>query len=225
MARPLFQQAKHAWWIRMPDHRRERGRRNRLALLEAALELFASAGFETTTVEQIADRARVAPRTFFHHFPSKEDVLFDGYAERLDEVSRRFRSSGSVRSLWEAMFDVAAAVAESIVVDPYRYLERARLYDEAPVLRARMLLINEEWIDNMTSEIARHLGLEQFTDPRPRLAATLLNGANRVAIEVWSASGGRADLSKLMAESLALLRPTIDRIERSAAVSGGRRAS
>jgi AcrR family transcriptional regulator len=206
------------------DQRRVRGERNRIALLDAALELFRTTGYEATTVEQIAARAGVAPRTFFHHFPSKEDVLFDGYAERLQEVELRFRASSRTGSLWSAMSEVASAVARSILEEPRRYLERARLYEEVPALRARMLRINEEWIDGMATEVARRLGTDPRTDVRPRLAATLVNGANRAAIEVWVGSGGRTDLLRVMTESLALLRPTITRIERSATPMRGARA-
>ena len=207
------------------DQRRERGERNRRALVDAALELFASNGFDATTVEQIAALAGVAPRTFFHHFPSKEDVLFDGYAERLQEVTLRFRASSHTGSLWSAMSEVATAVGRAIIEEPRRYLERARLYEEAPALRARMLRINEEWIDGMASEVARRLGIDPEKDVRPRLAATLVNGANRAAIEIWVASNGQVDLLRVMTESLALLRPTITRIERSAVPTRGARAS
>jgi AcrR family transcriptional regulator len=206
------------------DRRRERGRRNRTALRDAALHLFATTGFEATTVEQIAAHAGVAPRTFFHHFPSKEDVLFDGYAERLDEVTRRFRAGSARGSLWTGLTDVAAAVARSINDEPERFLERARLYDALPTLRARMLRINEEWIDEMTTEVARRLGTDPRRDAGARLAATLVNGANRVAIEVWVASGGHANLATLVADNMELLRPTITRIERNASATRNDRA-
>lgn len=43
-----------------------------LEIHEAALELFESQGIRETTVQQIADRARVSPRTFFRYFTTKE---------------------------------------------------------------------------------------------------------------------------------------------------------
>lgn len=41
-----------------------------------ALELFAKAGFEATSVEQIAAAAGISRSTFFRQFRSKDDVLF-----------------------------------------------------------------------------------------------------------------------------------------------------
>lgn len=44
-------------------------------LVEAALRLFATQGYEATTVAQITREAGVAKGTFFNYFSTKEDVL------------------------------------------------------------------------------------------------------------------------------------------------------
>jgi AcrR family transcriptional regulator len=196
--------------------------RNRQALIHAAIELFTTHGYEAITVEQISGAAGVAPRTFFHHFAAKDDILFDGYAERLHEATRRFRASRS-NSLWEALAEASAAVAEAIADQPEIFVVRARMYHGVPALRATMLRINEDWIDQLTAEVARWLNSDVDTDLRPRLAATLINAANRAAIDVWVAGGGTGDLSALMAESVELVRPSIAAIERSAPPGGGQR--
>jgi AcrR family transcriptional regulator len=54
---------------RWPEDSRDR-------LVAAAVSLFADHGFVATTVDQIAERAGVTPRTFFRHFRDKEEVLF-----------------------------------------------------------------------------------------------------------------------------------------------------
>ena len=41
----------------------------------AALQLFRENGYANVTIEQIAARARIAPRTFFNHFTSKEECV------------------------------------------------------------------------------------------------------------------------------------------------------
>jgi AcrR family transcriptional regulator len=47
-------------------------------LKRAAFELFASRGYQETTVEAIAERAGVSRRTFHRWFPDKREVLFAG---------------------------------------------------------------------------------------------------------------------------------------------------
>lgn len=206
------------------DQRRARGVRNREALVRAAIELFSAHGYESVTVEQISAVAGVAPRTFFHHFAAKEDILFDGYAERLEEATRRFRTAASQSaSLWDALADASSAVAQAIAGSPEIFLARAQMYHRMPALRATMLRINEDWIDQLTAEVARWLDTDSVADLRPRLAATLINSANRAAIDVWVAGGGQADLRRLIAESVGLLRPSVAAIEQAAPGAGGQR--
>ncbi len=204
------------------DQRRARGLRNRQALIHSAIELFTTQGYDATTIEQISAAGGVAPRTFFHHFATKDDILFDGYAERLEEATRRFRASRS-DSLWGALAETSSAVAEAIADQPEIFVVRARMYHSVPALRATMLRINEDWIDQLTAEVARWLDTDMGTDLRPRLTATLINGANRAAIDVWVAGGGQGDLSELMAESVELVRPSVVAIERTAATGGSER--
>ena len=202
------------------DQRRARGQRNREALISAAIELFTANGYDQTTIEQISAVAGVAPRTFFHHFATKDDILFHGYAERLAEATRRFRASQSA-SLWGALAEASEAVALAISEQPEIFLVRAEMYHQLPSLRATMLRINEDWIDQMTAEVARWLDTDAHLDVRPRLAATVINGANRAAIDIWVSGGGTGDLVATMAEAVRLMRPSITRIER--AVKQGRR--
>ena len=61
------------------------GQEARRRLEVAALELYREHGFDRTTTAQIAKRAGVTERTFFHHFPDKREVLFGGQ-ERLRDL-------------------------------------------------------------------------------------------------------------------------------------------
>lgn len=52
-----------------------RKQQSRDRILEAAFELFRAQGIERTTIEDICERADVATRTFFNHFPKRDDMV------------------------------------------------------------------------------------------------------------------------------------------------------
>jgi AcrR family transcriptional regulator len=54
------------------------------AILKAARKLFGEAGFQATTMDDIASAARVAKGAVYHHFKTKEDV----FEAVFEEVSR-----------------------------------------------------------------------------------------------------------------------------------------
>ncbi len=60
--------------------------------MRAAIALFTEQGYEQTTVAQIAAAADVSTRTFFDHFPTKEDVLFMHATERTELVKHMIES-------------------------------------------------------------------------------------------------------------------------------------
>lgn len=51
-----------------------RRRRNREALLAAAIDLFQERGIRDTKLEDICERADVSPRTFFNHFETRDHL-------------------------------------------------------------------------------------------------------------------------------------------------------
>jgi AcrR family transcriptional regulator len=55
------------------------GEATRQRLLRAALELYTSVGFRSTTTPMIAERAGVAEGTIYRHFGSKEELLNEAY--------------------------------------------------------------------------------------------------------------------------------------------------
>ena len=68
-ARPkALDQARRRRVVKAPDERRRE-------ILEAATELFGKAGFDSTSVQAIADKAGMAAGTVYLYFPSKESVM------------------------------------------------------------------------------------------------------------------------------------------------------
>ena len=65
----------------------------RARLIESAFALFEERGYESTTVDQIADRAGVGRTTFFRTFRSKEDVIFPDHEAVLNSIAARLANS------------------------------------------------------------------------------------------------------------------------------------
>ncbi|WP_018500251.1 TetR/AcrR family transcriptional regulator [Parafrankia discariae] len=63
----------------------------RVRIADEALRLFQAQGYTETTIDQIASAARVGRRTVFHHFPTKEAVLFDHLVVRRETATQRLR--------------------------------------------------------------------------------------------------------------------------------------
>lgn len=68
---------------REPEERRAE---RRARLLSAALELIGTAGFPAATIRALCERAGVAPRSFYEHFASREELLQIVYDDVIAEV-------------------------------------------------------------------------------------------------------------------------------------------
>jgi AcrR family transcriptional regulator len=53
-----------------------------------ALELFTSAGFDKTTMNDVAEAAGVSRRTAFRYFASKNDLVWGGFEEALERLHK-----------------------------------------------------------------------------------------------------------------------------------------
>lgn len=83
-----------------------RRRRTHQALRDSASRLFEIHGYEATTVAAIARHAQVSERTFYVHFPSKEDLLFahvDDFAALAWRVAHETESPHAVDRVHAAM--------------------------------------------------------------------------------------------------------------------------
>jgi AcrR family transcriptional regulator len=84
-----------------PQPLQKRSTEKRAQLEAAGLALFGEKGFEATSVDEIAWRARLAVGTFYQHYHSKRQLLralMDQLLERLSQLDFRPQGSGDLRS-------------------------------------------------------------------------------------------------------------------------------
>jgi AcrR family transcriptional regulator len=165
-----------------PDRRARNRDRTRQALAEAAMELFATQGYGTTTVEQIANLAAVSPRTFFRHFGSKEDVLLP-----LDEP---MTAAPAIRSQPPSLKDMEALRAALVATAPTNEpaVARIRMLREAlsssAALRGRDFDQRNLGEQAMARALADRRGLDE-PDAEARLSAVIGFAILRTAMDRW----------------------------------------
>lgn len=110
--------------------------------MNAAVRLFAERGYDQTGVADIAEAADVSKRTFFLHFPTKEDVLLADGGTRIDLAVRAIeerRPGAPMREvLAEATKSMIANTAAGDLPNGLAAL-RARLVVTTPAVQARVL--------------------------------------------------------------------------------------
>jgi AcrR family transcriptional regulator len=74
------------------DRRARKKARTREVVRTVAHGLFAEHGFEAVTIAEIARAADVAVQTVFNHFPTKEELFFDGRTSWLEGPAESVRS-------------------------------------------------------------------------------------------------------------------------------------
>src|ERR1700757_2604883 len=99
------------------DRRERKKQRTRLAIQDAAFELFAERGYRETTINAIADRADVAPRTVTVHFPTKEALLFDAEPFPLESLIAALVAREPHKSALDALRDWMASTMTALDSD------------------------------------------------------------------------------------------------------------
>jgi len=166
-------------------------------LISIGMDLFASNGYDETTVEQIATTAGMSKRSFFRYFASKEDLVLGN----LEAVGRRLARALAARPddepPWLAMrraFDLLVSLNDA---DPKRTLVLLRMLRDTPSLKARHLEKQLRWQELLTPHLPRGT-VAGGNDPRPRAIAAAALACLDAAQEAWVASDGTVALSRLL---------------------------
>lgn len=150
-------------------------------LRTAALELFATAGFEETTVGQIAERAGVTARTFFRYFADKPEVLFAG-SENFEPAVVASVLAVSDEASARTALDAGLATAAALVSQrPDFARQRTR------IIRANAALTERETMKmaKLTEGLAEALRTREVPDPDAAMLAHAGVAAFRLAFAAW----------------------------------------
>jgi AcrR family transcriptional regulator len=182
----------------MPSLRERHAERTRDAIVAAAYELFADKGYAETTIDEIAERADVAPRTFFRYFAAKEAVLFHNSERQVDEAVEQLRGRPAGETPYESLLAVLRSMAAEITQPDKRQLllakfaaENGRLFEHH---RAVVMCRFEESIADVLKERAG----DDADDLAIEAAVAAVLAAFGTAIRSWLKSGAKEDFEPLL---------------------------
>ncbi|MFE3453192.1 TetR family transcriptional regulator [Nonomuraea sp. NPDC059194] len=167
--------------------RERKKEKTRLAILDAALDLFLEQGYEATTVEQIAGSVDVSARTFFRYFTGKEHVVLwfhDNTEELLTEaLADRPDDEPPFTSLLHALRTMMQGFKDATPEDTARFLKMQHLHEINPVLAGRSVARGVETERRLANEIARRQGVDPDSDQLPHLVVAYAMATVRVGFE------------------------------------------
>jgi AcrR family transcriptional regulator len=173
----------------------------RLALHEAALRLVAERGADRVSVDDIAERAGVSPRTFFNYFTSKDDALVGLDPDHPARLAAALAARPAGESAVQAMRAVAHAQAVEMAEDPQLWPLRLQVVEADPVLAGRLAAAFSESDRVVAAAIAQRTGTGVDDAALPTLLAGVAGAAMRAALHRWFASDFTASLPDLVDES------------------------
>ncbi len=120
-------------------------------ILEVALDLFSTQGFEATSVSQIADAVGIRKASLYSHFASKQDILDALTAKVLEQYNKRsifIHSDWDQAAFAEAKRNLSVEEVERLVFEQLRYI----LHDPL-ISKARKMLTVEQFRNAQMAEL------------------------------------------------------------------------
>jgi AcrR family transcriptional regulator len=168
-------------------------------LQQAALELFATRGFEQTTAMEIAQSVGLTERTFFRHFSDKREVLFYGQDLFVEAFRAGVEAAPPGASPIEVVADALRSVA-ALFPDERRSYSRTRqsVIDVNPALREREV----HKLASLATTVADALRVRGVDDLAATLAAESGMTVFRSAFTQWIRDGEQRSLADIEADVL-----------------------
>ncbi|MDN3293941.1 TetR family transcriptional regulator [Streptomyces ficellus] len=185
----------------------------RRELAAAAMELFATKGYEATTVDEIAAAAGVARRTFFRHFRSKEEAIFPDHDDTLVRAEAVLNAAPPHEHPLDTVCRGIKEVMKMYAASPAVSVERYRLTREVPTLREREIASVARYERLFTRYLLGHFDERDHHDGNDdpllaEVAASAVVTAHNHVLRRWLRSGGQGDVEAQLDHAFAIVRDT-----------------
>ena len=173
---------------------------SRTELERVALDLFATKGFDETTVDDIAAAAGIGRRTFFRYHPSKNDVVWGDFDAELARLRGWFDRCPPDLPLMAAVHHAVLTFNRLDADQVPWHRRRMQLILRTPTLHAHSTLMYARWRAVVAEFVAGRTGRRE-TDMLPQLIAYSALGAAVAAYDQWLRAED-ADLDSLLDEAM-----------------------
>ncbi|MFG3344535.1 TetR family transcriptional regulator [Streptomyces sp. NPDC048018] len=185
----------------------------RRELATAAMELFATKGYEATTVDEIAAAAGVARRTFFRHFRSKEEAIFPDHDDTLVRAEAVLNAAPPHEHPLDTVCRGIKEVMKMYAGSPAVSVERYRLTREVPTLREREIASVARYERLFTRYLLGHFDERDHHDGNDdpllaEVAASAVVTAHNHVLRRWLRAGGQGDVENQLDHAFAIVRET-----------------
>ncbi|MDQ8705627.1 TetR family transcriptional regulator [Streptomyces sp. LHD-70] len=185
----------------------------RRELAAAAMELFATKGYEATTVDEIAATAGVARRTFFRHFRSKEEAIFPDHDDTLTRAEAVLNAAPAHEHPLDTVCRGIKEVMKMYAAAPTVSVERYRLTREVPTLREREIASVARYERLFTRYLLGHFDESAHHDGNDdpllaEVAASAVVTAHNHVLRRWLRAGGQGDVETQLDHAFAIVRKT-----------------
>lgn len=188
----------------------ERRADRRARLLAAGLELFGTAGYAATTIEQLCSAAGVATRNFYEEFDGRESLLIalhDDVNLRAFEAVAEVLARTDLTDVENRVTAGFAAYLDVMTADPrWARIAIVETIGATPATHAARRAALARFADLLTAE-ADHMAAQGLIEVRDyALTSVALVGALTALVETWTADAkGREQIDQIAAEATRLL--------------------
>ncbi|BFO17018.1 TetR family transcriptional regulator [Streptomyces sp. KM77-8] len=186
----------------------------RRELAAAAMELFATKGYEATTVDEIAAAAGVARRTFFRHFRSKEEAIFPDHDDTLVRAEAVLNAAPAHEHPLDTVCRGIKEVMKMYAARPEISVARYKLTREVPTLREAEIASVARYERLFTRYLLGHFDEHAHDDDAgddpllAEVAASAVVTAHNHVLRRWLRADGKGDVEAGLDHAFAIVRKT-----------------
>jgi len=180
----------------------------RANISDAAIDLFATRGFDDVSVDDVAHAAGIARRTLFRYYASKNAIPWGDFDAHLQQLGELLDGIDPAAPLGDALREALLAFNTFDEGETARHRRRMRVILQTDELQAYSMTMYAGWRGVIAAFVARRVGA-QPTDLRPQTVAWMMLGVALSAYERWLGDES-VELPQALGEAFDTIRGGLD---------------